>query len=317
MIVTQDKTTTLYAYQNGIGANTEAILNRTLRHILYGDEYVEEGGDFSAPYDLTVEFKMTNRLELNWKLDGFVDEQRYYRSETPFTDATKPVAKAVLLNTDRTYIDTDIDIDKTYYVAVGSVKNGVEKLGLVKTVIARDMNNIVSLMLFDTDFTDLTGKIWTKHGDVQIVDSAAVFSINGALESQNSSDFAYGVGDFEWKIQLELGSTGGNQYIIDHGTGNAGALSYYLNQISYYNPETGIHSNLYNTEISLNIGTKYTIEVKRVSGITSIYIDGILRASGSDSYNYTATKCWVGRYPAGTSQYLDGKIDYFRIKKIP
>ena len=57
MIDAQNKTTTLYSYQNGIGANTEAILNRTLRHILYGDEYVEEGGDFSAPYDLTVGFK--------------------------------------------------------------------------------------------------------------------------------------------------------------------------------------------------------------------------------------------------------------------
>ena len=43
MIVTQNKTTTLYAYQNGIGANTEAILNRTLRHILYGDLYVNGG----------------------------------------------------------------------------------------------------------------------------------------------------------------------------------------------------------------------------------------------------------------------------------
>ena len=57
MIDAQNTTTTLYSYQNGIGANTEAILNRTLRHILYGDEYVEEGGDFSAPYNLTVEFK--------------------------------------------------------------------------------------------------------------------------------------------------------------------------------------------------------------------------------------------------------------------
>jgi hypothetical protein len=37
MIVTQNKTTTLYSYQNGIGANTEAILTRTLGHILYGD----------------------------------------------------------------------------------------------------------------------------------------------------------------------------------------------------------------------------------------------------------------------------------------
>ena len=37
MIVTQNKTTTLYSYQNGIGANTEAILTRTLGHILYGN----------------------------------------------------------------------------------------------------------------------------------------------------------------------------------------------------------------------------------------------------------------------------------------
>lgn len=26
---------------------------------------------------------MTNRLEINWKLDGDIDEQRYYCSETP------------------------------------------------------------------------------------------------------------------------------------------------------------------------------------------------------------------------------------------
>ena len=43
MIATQNKTTTLYSYQNGIGANTEAILTRTLRHILYGDLYVNGG----------------------------------------------------------------------------------------------------------------------------------------------------------------------------------------------------------------------------------------------------------------------------------
>ena len=39
MIDAQNTTTTLYSYQNGIGANTEAILNRTLRHILYGGLY--------------------------------------------------------------------------------------------------------------------------------------------------------------------------------------------------------------------------------------------------------------------------------------
>ena len=44
MIDAQNKTTTLYSYQNGIEANTEAILNRTLRHILYGDLYGNGGG---------------------------------------------------------------------------------------------------------------------------------------------------------------------------------------------------------------------------------------------------------------------------------
>ena len=44
MIDAQNKTTTLYSYQNGIGANTEVILNRTLRRILYGDLYDGGGG---------------------------------------------------------------------------------------------------------------------------------------------------------------------------------------------------------------------------------------------------------------------------------
>ena len=43
MIDAQNKTITLYSYQSGIGANTEAILNRTLRHILYGDLYGGNG----------------------------------------------------------------------------------------------------------------------------------------------------------------------------------------------------------------------------------------------------------------------------------
>ena len=49
---------------------------------------------FNAPYNLTVEFKMTNRLELNWELDGVVDEQRYYCSETPIDPLNLPVPKA-------------------------------------------------------------------------------------------------------------------------------------------------------------------------------------------------------------------------------
>ena len=72
---------------------------------------------------------MTNRLELNWSLDGFVDEQRYYCSETPIDTQSLPAAKVILAGDVRTYIDTAVEVGKTYYVCVSSVKNGVEKIG--------------------------------------------------------------------------------------------------------------------------------------------------------------------------------------------
>lgn len=71
---------------------------------------------------------MTNRLELNWKVDGFVDEQRYYCSETPIDVNNLPVPEAVLSGDVREYVDTSVSVDKVYYALIGSVKNSIEKL---------------------------------------------------------------------------------------------------------------------------------------------------------------------------------------------
>ena len=72
---------------------------------------------------------MTNRLELNWKLDGFVNEQRYYCSELPIDFNSPPPPKAVLGGSVRSYTDSNIYLDKTYNICVSSYKNGVEKFG--------------------------------------------------------------------------------------------------------------------------------------------------------------------------------------------
>ena len=77
---------------------------------------------------------MTNRLELNWQLDGFVDEQRYYCSETPIDLEDLPTPKTILAGDVRTYTDTAIESDKTYSIAFGAVKNGVEKLSTVVSI---------------------------------------------------------------------------------------------------------------------------------------------------------------------------------------
>lgn len=71
---------------------------------------------------------MTNRLDLKWKLDGFVDEQHYYCSEAQIDPKNPPPPKAILGGMDRNHVDTNIEANKDYYVCIGSVKNGVKKI---------------------------------------------------------------------------------------------------------------------------------------------------------------------------------------------
>ncbi|MEG2273677.1 MAG: hypothetical protein RSC05_15540 [Acinetobacter sp.] len=74
---------------------------------------------------------MTNRLELNWKLDGFVDEQRYYCSGTPIDPENLPTPTAILTGDVRSYLDsTARELGRNYHIYVSAVKNNVEKISL-------------------------------------------------------------------------------------------------------------------------------------------------------------------------------------------
>ncbi|WP_443612755.1 discoidin domain-containing protein [Acinetobacter pseudolwoffii] len=70
---------------------------------------------------------MTDRLVFNWSVDGFVSEQRYYRSTIPIDINNPPSAFAVLGSEARTHIDTSVQPGQTYYTRFSTVKNGVEK----------------------------------------------------------------------------------------------------------------------------------------------------------------------------------------------
>lgn len=70
---------------------------------------------------------MTDRLELNWVVDGFVDEQRYYCDTSPINHENPPPPKAILAGDERVYIDTAITGGEIYYVRISTVKNNVEK----------------------------------------------------------------------------------------------------------------------------------------------------------------------------------------------
>ncbi|RKG36961.1 hypothetical protein D7V31_17150, partial [Acinetobacter sp. WCHAc060007] len=118
---------------------------------------------------------MTNRLELNWDLDGFVDEQRYYCSETPIDLENLPAPKAVLAGDLRTYVDTDIDIGKTYYICIGSVKNGVERLSDEKAVTTEKLLVFMPLTTNAVDYGSL-GLTWSKQGSITHSSEGAYFN---------------------------------------------------------------------------------------------------------------------------------------------
>ena len=155
---------------------------------------------------------MTNRLELIWKLDGFVDEQRYYCSETPIDPEILPVPKAILAGDLRTYVDTDIEVGKTYYVCVGSVKNGVEK---ISHVIAVNTDSFIVNLDFENGLIDKSGKIWVVNGAAQVSSEDAASGSKslklsgGNISCAYSPDFNFAGSDFIIKASVKLASFSG------------------------------------------------------------------------------------------------------------
>ena len=254
-------------------------------------------------------------IRLEWAQFGDFDSFEVIRSDTSMAsvaDADLPSPIASNLKT-MYFVDTTVTVGNTYYYKVRAWRDGVGVVSTEIKTVATAYENAVAVLLFDSDFSDLTGKTWTVS-NVSIDSDSAVFGGSGYLVSQDSSDFSYGTGDFEWNIELSLSSTGGNQYILDHGLGNSGTLSYHQNSLKYYNPSTGVGSPLYTTSIPLDVNTTYNVKVKRESGITSIYVDNVVKVTASDPCNYTATKMWLGRYGDG-GYNLNGKVSKLIIKK--
>lgn len=192
-------------------------------------------------------------------------------------------------------------------------------------------DNVLSLLHFEgiddsNIIIDETGRIWNILGsskiktDQKIIGSSSCyFNGNSSVSSSNSSDFAYGTGNFTWEFFTRLNIINENQYFIDHrqSSGNDGTISYYQNKLRYYNPTIGVNSPLYDTNISLDINKWYHIAIVRNNNITSIYVDGIIRATGTDAHNFGNSECWLGRYSGSgyPDTYLNGYIDEFRIIK--
>ena len=268
---------------------------------------------------------MTNRLELNWDADGLIDEQRYYCSETPIDVNNLPVPKAVLGGDIRSYIDTSIEVGKTYYIRVGSVKNGVEKISEQKVVTTGDQywSSVSCYLTFDTDFSDEKGKVWTANGgasissDAKFGGGALSLSQSGAyIITPTSSDF-YLDGDFTIEFFSKIAPIPLNfveGIWLACGETSWGPNAAYIGFVGtrMYIGDSSSGVNFY-TQISNNL-LHYCF--MRKSGVIYGFKDGVLIGSGAlnQAFKFNSNGTCIGTARWAPTAVI-GIIDEMRITK--
>ncbi|MEQ1411496.1 hypothetical protein [Acinetobacter indicus] len=278
---------------------------------------------------------MTNRLELNWNLDGFVDEQRYYCAEIPIDTVMPPVPKAILAGDIRTHTDASIDAGKLYYIRISSVVNEIEKFSSEISISTQSSfnplwQNVKALILADaasypsSNIVDKTGTASILSTNAAIQVSKPEFWTGGAfLINQNStrlqiesSSYSFGIADFivecEFLLSPEAVATGFYWGIINIGsvygeTGRSidlGIVSGVLYASIRPSDSSGYAVN-YDTQASVVANTKYHLAIMRKSGIIYFFLNGIVIHTQNESILLTLGCIRFCQGGGAASRYLN------------
>jgi hypothetical protein len=290
--------------------------------------------EFDPPYDLVVEFKndLTNRLELNWDLDGFVDEQRYYCSETPIDIENLPAPKAVLANDARVYTDSDnIGIGRKKYIAISSIKNSVEKLSTQKLTYCLPL--LPKLWSeFKNNLLDDFDTVWTAINGASISNNALKLVRSSAqrVEAPHSEKFHFSdSSDVTIRFKAKISSFASERRVlfttrIDAGGAKNWCIYAVPNGINFFiwRSDTAgeIINKTWSSAYQFDEETEFSLE--RKSMIWQLYINGSkFGDSITQGMNYTpfSQKLVIGsefNAGGGATRDLDGEISMFQILPI-
>ena len=296
---------------------------------------------FNAPYNLTVEFKMTNRLELNWELDGVIDEQRYYCSETTIDTTSLPTPKVILSGDLRAYIDTDIVENKDYHVIISSVKNGIEKLSKEVVVSTKNQDeyweNVICQLQFNNgtqDIVDDKGILsWSKSGSVSIVTDTTLFNSGGNLSIgslvsdyiKSSTIDLTSINNSTSKFTIEFffnksvsGGNAGAVCIASKSGGSSDRTALFLR-----GPSSNFNAAVYSSNRTFldapsgkNNGQWGHFAYVKDGTANKLFIDGVLIyfLNSNEFRLYSDSEIWIGQ-SGKNSDSFGGLIDGLRITK--
>ena len=274
---------------------------------------------------------MTNRLELNWKLDGFVDEQRYYCSETPIDPENSPEPKAILDGSHRSYVDSDgISAGRKRFIAISSIKNIEEKFSGVNTTYCLPVLPSV-WSEFKENLLDDFDTVWTPINGASIVSGKLhiVRANTQRIESPHSNKFHFANGD-DVTIRLILSINSFFSDIRNILTTRID-MSFVSNWAIIARPGGGIGFSVWSGNGSgdavnqtwnsaFNFGQEFEMSLERKNMVWKLYINGSqVGNSVTQIINYVVAtqKITLGsEFNAGNlDRNLDGEISMLQIIK--
>ena len=138
----------------------------------------------------------------------------------------------------------------------------------------------------------------------------------------SNANLVFGTGDFTVEAWIKMNDVNGIQAIWSVSGGTASGISTFFFGTSgsglyleYSASTTGIQLNASNAGITSNVWTH--VAVVRISGVATIYVNGVFKTSGAWAYNYAANgvgRLGAGRGSTGASE-INGYISNFRIVK--
>lgn len=279
---------------------------------------------------------MTNRLELNWKVDGFVDEQRYYCSGTPIDPENLPAPKAILSGDVRSYIDTNIISDQTYFIRLSSIKNGTEKLSTeIIMVTQKDeyIQYVVTLIHFlgedkSTTIIDIKNKHWLTYGNAKISKDQSKFGNTSLFLDGNGdyvstphhADFNMGAEQFTIECWARLSTLGTPCFFSKWSATLDRSWALFIpstNQLCFRFWDGALIQDVMGAWVP-SLNTWHHLAVSKDSNnMIRVFVDGVSIASAmrvEPVFNSTR-EVWLGGARDFPSLDLNGYIDEFRYTK--
>lgn len=269
-------------------------------------------------------------IRLEFAQFGDFDSFDVLRSEAPMDINALPSPIATNLPT-MYHVDTTVVEGATYYYRVVAWRDGESKVSSEIEVIAAQTDphwaNVVSLLHFNNDLTDETGRTWTPQNNPQF--SSGVFgncldtNAGGYLKTASSSDLLLD-GDFTIEFWITPNITKTEGWILaSKQTTNWG---YGIACLSYFRDaqKTNLFTHSQPTYSIDNILQNETAFVTYARRGTTLYMfkNGVLQktqyCANVFPFNHNGTLlCGDAWNPAhGVSSYgFIGKIDEFRITK--